>query len=243
MAEKPEVKVAWFKRSAVWRRIAADVGALAVGGNAAYLSWGHIVATSILLHQDQGAAWLYPVSIDGMMVVGVVKAADDRVSGRKVRWWARVATWLGGGLSIQAQIMSAYAYGALAAAWAVVPSVTLIVVVEVQSRRGKLIVEREPVTVPEAVTPVPAVSPAVEPVEPVPVAPVTVTPVQEPDPEPIIAELVPVPAPRRPRRRQSVKGHAGTGATDAQLDVAFEALADRANGRVSDPAAIFVEPS
>lgn len=240
--EKGEGRFAWIKRSQVWRRIAANTGALAVGGNAAYLSWGHIVATSVMLHQTQDAAWLYPVSIDGMMVVGVVKAADDRASGRKVRWWARIATWLGGSLSIQAQIMSALAYGYLAAAWAVVPSVTLIVVVEVMSRRGKLIIERVPELAPAAVIPVPVVGPAVEPVVSMPVEPVAVTPVQEPDPEPIIAELVPAPV-RRPRRRQTVRGHAGTGATDAELDAAFEALTDRANGRPLDTAAVFVEPS
>jgi hypothetical protein len=171
MAETPEVRKAprdpnapapWYKRSAAWRRIGADLAALAVGGNAAVLSWGHIVHTSILLHQGEMAAWLYPVSIDGMMIVGVVKAADDRATGRKVRWWARVATWLGGGLSINAQMMSAWTYGYLAAAWSVVPAVTLIVVVEVQSRRGKLIPPVVPAMAPET-APVVATTPAVTP--------------------------------------------------------------------------------
>ena len=222
-AKSMEKKDRWFKHSAVWRRIIADGGALAVGGNAAYLSWGHIVETSVLLHQPQDAAWLYPVSIDGMMIVGVVKAADDRAQGRKVRLWARVATWLGGALSINAQVMSALTYGALAAAWAVVPSVTLIVVVEVQSRRGKLLPAEEIPAVTAEPVAAPSVAPAVV-VEETAVAPVE----SVPEPEPVVTETEPAAPPvedvkpnRRPRRQRGM-GHPGTGATGAQLDAAVE---------------------
>jgi hypothetical protein len=230
MAETPEVRVVWFKRSAVWRRITADVGALAVGGNAAYLSWGHIVHTSVLLHQTQDAAWLYPVSIDGMMIVGVVKAADDRANGRKVRAWARVSTWLGGSLSINAQVMSAWSYGLLAAAWSVVPAVTLIVVVEVQSRRGKLIVEHEaapPVIADDVVS-------AVVPISAPPVAPVSmfVEPVATDD-EPAPDDES-VPAVVHPRRRRAKRrGYVGVGASDVEVDAMMDAVPALANGQGS----------
>lgn len=232
MADMPETR-RWYKRSSTWRRIAADAGALAVGGNAAYLSWGHIVHTSMLLHQDSMASLLYPVSIDGMMIVGVVKATDDRATGRKTRPWARVATWLGGALSINAQVMSAWSYGLLAAAWSVVPAVTLIVVVEVQSRRGRLMPVIEPADMMEAAE---TSSTAVEPVAVVPdVAIVT------PEPVPDVAVAVEIeaaeatppaalPKSKRPPIRRTARrkqGYAGAGASDADVDAAIAALSAR----------------
>lgn len=223
MADMPEVaaKIRWYKRSAAWRRLAADGGAFSVGSVAAVISWKHIVHTSLMLHQDNLAAFLYPISIDGMMIVGVVKAADDRANGRKVRGWARVATWAGGVLSVNAQVMSAWTFGYLAAGWSIVPSATLIIVVEVMARRGKLIPEEVPTVVAESTT-VPSVAPAVVAVEP-PVVPVE----PEPEPEPVVTETEPA-APsadvkpmRRPRRPRQI-GHPGTGATVAQLDAAVE---------------------
>lgn len=226
MAEMPEVRK-WYKRSAVWRRIGADLAALAVGGNAAILSWGHIVHTSVLLHQGEMAAWLYPVSIDGMMIVGVVKAADDRATGRKVRWWARVATWLGGALSINAQMMSAWTYGYLAAAWSVVPAVTLIVVVEVQSRRGKLIppvvAATAPETAPDAANTIPTDAPIV----------VAVEPVMPVEPASVITEVEVVPdvdantsddsiAPARRRRRSAARTSPGERPSRAKASVTVE---------------------
>lgn len=227
MAEMPEVatKIRWWKRSAAWRRLAADGGAFSVGSVAAVISWKHIVHTSLMLHQDSLAAFLYPISIDGMMIVGVVKAADDRASGRKVRGWARVATWAGGMLSVNAQVMSAWSYGYLASAWSIVPSATLIIVVEVMARRGKLLpVELVP-TVSIEVATVPAVAPVevptvapVAPVEPMLESAPVVIETEQTDP---ITEDV-KPANRRPRRARQI-GHPGTGATGVQIDAAIEA--------------------
>lgn len=234
MADQPEVKVVrWYQRSAAWRRLAADGGAFSVGGVAAVVSWKHIVHTSLMLHQDTLAAYLYPVSIDGMMIVGVVKAADDRASGRKVRGWARVATWVGGVLSVNAQVMSAYAYGALAAAWSVVPSATLIIVVEVMSRRGKLLppvaVKQQQAAEQPAEETVSASAPVVE-VAPVP-APVAAPEVLTGAPDVQVADVeagedveeAPVvdSAPTRPRRRSKRTAYTGAIVDDADIDRAL----------------------
>jgi hypothetical protein len=233
-----EVTPKWWKRGDVWRRIGSDVAALIVGLNAAYLSWGHIVATSIMYHQTGLAAYLYPLSIDGAMVVGVVKAADDRANGRKVRPWARVVTWAGGGVSIYAQIASAWHYGYWAAGWATVPSLFLIGVVEVQARRGKFDPRaKAPV---ETVATVPVAGPVV------PAEPVTVLDESVPTPEPTEPLITVTEAPevtlepvRRARRRPTVRGYPGTGLDDAK--VTADMLALTASAPATVPA--FVEPT
>lgn len=194
-----------------WRRAAANLAAFLVGAAAAVLSWRHIVHTAKEYgHEPDWAAMLYPVPIDGMMIVGVVMAADDRATGRRVRGWARVATWVGGVLSILNQVASAYVYGGMAIAVAVIPSGSLIITVEVMSRRGKQLEEAKaqakaqaevstsvpspesietPITV--ASEPIPQASPEVP----------TVAPQEEPDAEEQ-PETTAKP-PRSPRRRRA----------------------------------------
>lgn len=256
----PVVKVRWWRRASVWRRIASDAGATLVGLNAAVLSWKHIVETAIVYGREaEWAAYLYPLSIDGMMVVGVVKAADDRASGRQVRGWARVATWLGGILSIAAQIMSALPY-AIAAVVASAPSITLIVVVEVMARRGKLLSPdgkrrwfRRPVT--SAVESSPEDAPAV----PTPEAPPADTVAVEPSGEPVsvsASEDVPAPRarrapaattehqrPKRNRRKPAGRGYPGVDAgteseaTAVAVEPESDAMGeDTASAAVSEPA-------
>ena len=181
---------------AVRCRLASDSAAVAVGGVAAALSWQHIVHVAhVYGHQAAWASYLYPVSVDGLMIVGVVKAADDRATGRKVRPWARVATWLGGIMSISAQVGSAYVFGWWAVAIAVAPSASLIAVTEVIARRGRLL-------------PAPPVVEATEPVQPAETVPATVEAVTPPVTRARARKAASVaqggqdeaPRPRRPRR-------------------------------------------
>jgi hypothetical protein len=177
-----------------WRRAAANFSAFLVGLVAAALSWRHIVHTARMYgHEADWAAMLYPVPIDGMMIVGVVMAADDRATGRKVRPMARVATAVGGVLSIMCQVASAYVYGPVAIAVAVIPSGSLIITVEVMAKRGKLLAERLAAETPQAEQP----SPAPESVDTPPVA----EPAPEPDPEPA-PEPEAKPEPVKPRKRR-----------------------------------------
>jgi len=183
--------------------------AFAVGAIAAIISWSHIVHVALEYGKQTQAilglkvASLYPVSIDGAMIVGVIAAADDRANGLEVRRWARVATWFGGILSVAAQVTSAWPDGPLARGIAAVPSGALIVVVEVLTKRGKIADpsrrkwwQRKRA----AVTSVPSVEAvAVSMVEPV----VTVVPESTP------VEPAPEPAPAKPRRRRRSAGMAG----------------------------------
>jgi uncharacterized protein DUF2637 len=136
--------VRWWRKGRVWRRIGSDLTALIVGVIAAIISWTHIVHVVIEYGKQTQAilglqvANLYPISVDGAMIVGVIAAADDRANGLEVRRWARVSTWFGGIFSIAAQVTSAWPYGPVAWVIAAVPSGALIVVIEVLTKRGKL---------------------------------------------------------------------------------------------------------
>lgn len=217
-ATTPVVKARWWRRVEAWRRLGSDAAAFAVGGTAAVISWTHIVYVALTYGSKHQAMWtanLYPVSIDGMMVVGVIKAADDRSTGREVRGWARVATWLGGVLSIAAQVTSAWPDGWVARAVATVPSGTLIVVVEVMSRRGRIAAGKrgrwarlwsKVTDVPTASTPIEVPAPVVvAAVDPAPLVPVFTAEVSEP-----VTEAPVRPAVRVVRRR----GRAGVPYTD-----------------------------
>lgn len=121
--------------AAYLRRAGANLAALAVGGVAARATWAHIVHVG-QKYGESMAAWL-PVSIDGMMVAGVILSVDARVTGRQVNPWARAATWIGGVMSIAAQIESGRERGPVAAGIATVFSITLIIVVEALAWGGK----------------------------------------------------------------------------------------------------------
>lgn len=117
------------------RRIGANLAALAVGGVAARATWAHIVHVG-QKYGEEMAAWL-PVSVDGMMVAGVILSVDARVTGKGVNPWARAATWIGGVMSIAAQIESGRERGWVAAGIATVFSITLIIVVEALAWSGR----------------------------------------------------------------------------------------------------------
>lgn len=117
------------------RRAGADLSALAVALVAARATWDHISHVGVTYGESM-ALWL-PVSIDGMMVAGVILTVDAAIMGRPRNYWAVAATWLGGLLSIAAQIESARSRGTIAMAIASTFSVTLIVTVEAIARSRK----------------------------------------------------------------------------------------------------------
>jgi hypothetical protein len=154
----------WNKVGRVLRRIGAILSALAVGGVAARATWEHIAHVG-RKYGESMADWL-PVSVDGMMLVGVIMAADARAAGRPIGPWARTATWTGGILSIAAQIESGRERGWIAAAIATVFSLTLIVTVEALFWHGKAkaptapaVTEARKVEEPPAPEPAPVVTP------------------------------------------------------------------------------------
>lgn len=242
MAETPEV-TRWWKRSRVWRRIGSGAAMFSVASTAAVLSWGHIVHTVVTYgYQGTLAGYLYPVSIDGMMIVGVTKAADNRADGRRVGFWPRLCTWAGGLQSIAAQVLSAWPYGPIAWVIAVVPSSSLIIVVETMSRRSK----KDPRAVSvDLQTPVPQAPPVVAVAVATPEAPAPVT--TAPVPSPAVTTLATAPKPRARRKaprtsprgpvQSTRKGEAAKVTDDGQEATVAPAMAEPTVIMFSDPPA------
>lgn len=159
------------------RRLGANLAALAVGGVAATATWHHIVHVG--QKYGEGMALALPVSVDGMMVAGVLMAADAKAAGRPVGPWARIATWVGGALSIAAQIESGRERGWVAAGIATVFSLTLIITVEAVTWQRKTV--QQPAAAPQ---PIPAVTP-------IPAIQVQAGPVLRPMPHPVRPALHP----------------------------------------------------
>lgn len=128
------------KRSILWR-LGVFASFLAVGGVAAYVSYGHIYDVAVLAHQPLALAAVLPFSVDGLMLIASLAMAEDKANGRKPRPWARFGFWLGAVVSIAANVASTWVHFgpeplALAVAgWA---PIALLVAVEVVSRPGKL---------------------------------------------------------------------------------------------------------
>lgn len=151
------------------RRIGYAASLVTVGGVAAYGSYGHMAAVALLAHQPAVLAAVLPLSVDGMMLVATLAIAEDKAQGRKARTWARVALALGALVSVAANITATAAhYGdPLSIAVSAWPPVALFVVVEIMSKRGKLLpavpvvdqLAAAPVVVPQAPAAVPSAAP------------------------------------------------------------------------------------
>lgn len=143
------------------RRIGYGTSLATVAGTAAYASYGHQRDVALMAHQAAELAAVLPLSVDGMMLVATLAIAEDKAQGRKPRTWARVALALGAIVSVAANITStAVHYGdALSIAVSAWSPIALFVVVEVMSKRGKLIPVVELATVPQPPAAVPAAAP------------------------------------------------------------------------------------
>jgi hypothetical protein len=154
-------------------RLASRLSAAVVAGIAAWSSYQHMVHVALGVGERPDVAYVLPLSVDGMLVVASVAMVDDRRSGRKVRWSARVAFVAGVTASVAANVAGAQpTVGArIVAAW---PAVALLLVVELLSRQGRA-VKAAAVRLADAAAPEPApaveapATPAVE--APVPAAP------------------------------------------------------------------------
>jgi len=131
-----------------WTRTARNTSAAVVAGIAGYASYWHQTAVALRAGERTELAHLIPLSVDGMLIVASIAMVDDRQNGRKPRLSAKIAFALGILASVGANVAAAHptALGRTVAAW---PALALLLVVEILSRRGKLIAE--PVVAPVVV--------------------------------------------------------------------------------------------
>src|SRR2546429_1654906 len=114
------------------RRLASIGAALVVAGIAAVASYSHMRGLAIRYGKEQVIAAMLPISVDGMLVVATVALGD----GRRYRWSAWLAFWVGVGASIVANVLAAQpsAIARCISAW---PAVAFLLVVEVITRGGR----------------------------------------------------------------------------------------------------------
>lgn len=184
------------------RRVGANLAAGAVGAIAAYATWHHIVHVG--QKYGESAAIALPIAIDGMMIAGVLMAADAKAAGRPVGPWSRVATWVGAILSIAAQIESGRERGWVAALIATVFSITLIITVEAVTWQRKSKSADAPLSMPVAPNSAPVeVHPVAAVLAEPSIAPVSPAPAGRPSWAPTL-----VPSPVSPQRRTTYRNAA-----------------------------------
>jgi hypothetical protein len=112
-ASDPRGFPAWLR--AYWSRVVAGLAFAVVAGVTGYISYTHIEALTLALHQPPTVARLMPFGVDGLIVVGSVallQATDDH----PYLGWVCVAP--GAVASLFANVESGLRYGILSAAWA-----------------------------------------------------------------------------------------------------------------------------
>jgi hypothetical protein len=116
----------------VSRRFASVFSALVVASIAAVASYSHMRHLAIEYGQTEVIADMLPVSVDGMLVVATVALGD----GRRYRWSAWLAFWIGVVASIIANVLAAEpsAIARCISAW---PAIAFLLVVEVITRGGR----------------------------------------------------------------------------------------------------------
>jgi hypothetical protein len=130
------------RRQLNWSRIAKNSSAGAVASIAGYASYWHQVHVATLAGERTELAHIIPVSVDGVLVVASVAMVDAAREGRRPSWATRVGFVVGIAASVGANVMSAQPtlLGRAVAAW---PAVALLLVVEMLSRKGKLLPKEE----------------------------------------------------------------------------------------------------
>jgi Protein of unknown function (DUF2637) len=178
-------------------RIARNLSAGAVASIAAVASYEHMRQLAADYGQPAVIANLMPISVDGLIIVSTIAMADDKRSGRTVRWSARLAFVVGVVASIAANVLATPGgvIARLISAW---PAVALLMVVEVLSRRGKTTHAEQPTPVP-APAPVPVLAVAGTD-QPSPSARSDASPtIGQPTPAPAVPAPAPAAKPARPR--------------------------------------------
>lgn len=97
--------------------LTAGLALAAVTGVTGFISYTHICALTLVLHQSWQTAHLMPLAVDGQIVVGsvVLLVAQGRTA-----WWGWLGIVPGLGESLFANWESGIAHGRLDAVWAIV---------------------------------------------------------------------------------------------------------------------------
>lgn len=133
-------------------RFTRNASAAVVAGIAGYASYWHQVQVALTAGERTELAHVIPLSVDGVLVVASIVMVDSRQSGRHPHWVTKLGFGFGIAASVAANVASAHPtlLGRAVAAW---PAIGLFWVVEMLSRRGKLM-DPPSTTAPSVVAPV-----------------------------------------------------------------------------------------
>lgn len=114
--------LAWLREW--WSRLIAGLALGAVAGVTGRISYLHIKALTLALHQPAQVAQIMPFGVDGLIVVGSVvllQAADGQ------EWLGWLCIGPGVAASVFANAESGLPYGLMSAGWATVPAIAFAV--------------------------------------------------------------------------------------------------------------------
>jgi hypothetical protein len=113
------VSPGWAEHLRTWTpRVAAGTAMLAVAVATGWISYTHIFELTVSLHEPVATARVWPVGVDGLIVIGSVLL----LTGKCDPWLGWLGIGFGVTVSVFANIMSQIAYGPLAAGWAACPA-------------------------------------------------------------------------------------------------------------------------
>ncbi|MEV2238800.1 DUF2637 domain-containing protein [Micromonospora sp. NPDC049891] len=204
-------------------RITTGMVALIAGA----ASYTHVYEVAVTAGEHPYVAAALPLAVDGPVVVGTLAILADRREGRRPRFAARLAIAFGVVATLACNIGSAEPTLTARLVAAVAP-LAFLISVEVLVRRGKLIADDQPVTVPQSVPAIP----------PQPVAVTVPTPRVEPTPQPVAK---PVATAKRATSRKPSTGRIGREEIVSRLVAAYRELGEGAtNAAVAAKAGVGV---
>jgi hypothetical protein len=122
-------------------RLATGAVVCAVAAFAAVVSYSHIYGPGRVHGQDGTAAWLLPLSVDGLILAASLVLLHKGRNGRAVPRLVRLMLWLGIVATIGANIAYGAGYGLLGAvisAWPVVAFIGSVEIAMQQVRRARV---------------------------------------------------------------------------------------------------------
>src|SRR5260221_208857 len=125
---------AWGWLREWWSRLVAGLAFATVAAVTGVVSYTHIEALTLALHQPLMVARLMPFGVDGLIVVGSV-ALLQAAPGHERLGWAGVGP--GVAASVFANVESGLHHGPLAAAWAGVPALSFFLATFMLERWAK----------------------------------------------------------------------------------------------------------
>lgn len=102
------------------------------------ISAGHIIEVAMRYGNDFQSAIVYPVAIDGMILVSAITMAASVGVSKEAKFWAKVGRYFGFAATVYANLVHSQWENLDAMAVNVIPAVALIIVMELSISSAKM---------------------------------------------------------------------------------------------------------